>query len=92
LPLELEGKVNSTLWKEWIEYRQSIKKPLTVTSIGKQISFLLQQPNPVECIETAIRNGWQGLFEVSGGNGKKIKHTSQAVEFPGGDAFGEFAK
>jgi ribosomal protein S24E len=95
LPIELEGKITQDLWTDWIEYREEIKKPLTEISIKKQVGFLIQQPDPSECINSAIRNHWQGLFEVKSSNGSKIvKAGSQitAVEFPGGDAFGEFAK
>lgn len=95
LPLELEGKITQDLWTDWIEYREEIKKPLTEISIKKQVGFLIQQLNPSECINSAIRNQWQGLFEITNNKSKSIVKTGSqitAVEFPGGDAFGEFAK
>lgn len=95
LPVELEGKITQDLWTDWIEYREEIKKPLTEISIKKQVGFLIQQPDPSECINSAIRNHWQGLFEVTNNKSKSIVKTGSqitAVEFPGGDAFGEFAK
>lgn len=69
LPVELEGIIDLTLWTEWVEYRKSINKPLSELSIKKQINFLLKQSNPVDCIDNAIMNGWQGLFEIKE-NGK----------------------
>jgi hypothetical protein len=95
LPVELEGKITQDLWTDWIKYREEIKKPLTEISIKKQVGFLIQQPDPSECINSAIRNHWQGLFEVTNNKSKSIVKTGSqitAVEFPGGDAFGEFAK
>ena len=95
LPLELEGKITQDLWTDWIEYRKEIKKPLTEISIKKQVGFLIQQPDPSECLNSAIRNHWQGLFEVTNNKSNSIVKTGSqitAVEFPGGDAFGEFAK
>jgi len=86
LPENLTGIITQELWTDWVEYRKEIKKPLTETSIKKQVDFLIVQPNPAECINSAIRNRWQGLFEISGTIQKpKITgNQKQAVEFPGG--------
>ncbi|MEW6006148.1 MAG: hypothetical protein AB1695_12620 [Stygiobacter sp.] len=51
-------------WKQWIDYRKSIKKKVTEMIAKKQIEFILQQSNPIECIKQSIRNGWQGLFPL----------------------------
>jgi hypothetical protein len=51
-------------WIEWDEFRKEKKKPLTDISIKQQLNFLAKQPDPIECINQSIRNGWQGLFEV----------------------------
>jgi hypothetical protein len=71
LPDKLNGIISSELWKEWEEYRIEIKKPLSETGIKKQVEFLLKQPDPAECINSAIRNHWQGLFEVKYNEQKK---------------------
>lgn len=52
------------IWDDWIRHRSEIKKPLTSTTAKLQIKFLLVQPNPVACIEKAIRSGWIGLFAL----------------------------
>ena len=52
---------------EWIRYRKNIKKPLKQTQLDKQVAWLEKQPEPAECIDQSIRNGWTGLFELKGG-------------------------
>ena len=52
-------------WNEWCDFRREIKKKLTKLSAKKQISFLLNQPDPIKPINQSIQNGWTGLFEVS---------------------------
>mgnify|MGYP006980373955 CR=1 FL=1 len=51
-------------WKQWIDYRKSIKKKVTEMTAKRQIEFLLQQADPIECLRQSIRNGWQGLFPL----------------------------
>jgi hypothetical protein len=51
-------------WSEWLSFRASIKKPMSVVTARKQLEFLRQQSDFVECINQSIRNGWQGLFPV----------------------------
>lgn len=92
LPEKLKGKVSSELWKEWYDYRDEIKKPLTESSVNKQIKFLLEQSNPSQCIDTAIMNTWQGLFEVKS-NGQATyqperKYTTEEYR----NAFGQLAE
>lgn len=65
----LDPSVNAA-YIEWIGYRKEKKRPLTPSMIRKQMEFLKKQPDPVECINQSIRNGWQGLFEVKNGNGR----------------------
>ncbi|CDG90104.1 replication protein [Xenorhabdus bovienii] len=56
------------VWKDWLEYRSAIKKPIkTVQTANGQIKFLKEcydaGYSPSEVIETSITNGWQGLFQ-----------------------------
>lgn len=57
-------------WARWAEYRRSIKKALTRVAVDQQIADLDKWReaghNPVEIINTSIRNSWQGLFEPKG--------------------------
>ena len=59
-------------WNEWCDFRREIKKKLTKLSAKKQITFLLNQPDPIKCINQSIQNGWTGLFEVSAKSSMKI--------------------
>ena len=74
-------------WVEWVNYRKETKHKVTPLSAKKQIDFLNKQPNPVEVIEVAIRNSWQGLFEIRK-NGKEqngkpdYKQPREGQEFP----------
>lgn len=52
-------------WSEWEEYRKEKKQKLTPMTIKQQIKFLEQhRGDHVEIIQTSIRNGWRGLFEI----------------------------
>lgn len=67
-------------YKEWIEYRIEKKKPLTVKSIKQQLMFLSKQPDPVECINQSIRNGWQGIFEVkNNGTNREVRERGRGA-------------
>jgi hypothetical protein len=64
LPITSTQKFIET-WLKWCDFRRKcIKKKLTVESVKEQINFLLEQPDPIECINRSIRNGWQGLFPI----------------------------
>ena len=52
-------------WTEWVDFRREIKKKLTKLSAKRQVTFLINQPEPIKCINQSIQNGWTGLFEVS---------------------------
>jgi len=56
--------------REWAIFRKEKKKPLTEQQGLKQLAWLATQSNPIGCIDQSIRNGWQGLFELKGNNGK----------------------
>lgn len=58
------------VWRQWVGFRAEIKKPLKETTVNQQIQALAawreRGHNPVEVLESSIRNGWQGLFEPKG--------------------------
>jgi len=91
LPDELDKKITPEQWNEWQDYRKEIKKPLTPTAISKQVKFLTEQPNPAECINTAIMNSWQGLFEVRG-NGQTLQPEKKYTTEEYRNVFGELAQ
>lgn len=52
-------------WDEWVKFRKELKSPLTKLSKTKQfelLASLTSEAEAIECIQTSIRNGWQGLF------------------------------
>ena len=71
LPIDSNQKFIEA-WNEWCDFRREIKKKLTKLSAKKQITFLLNQPDPIKCINQSIQNGWTGLFEVSQKQSGKI--------------------
>lgn len=78
LPVDASKEfINS--WTEWIDFREETKNKITKSTAKKQINFLLTQPNPVECINTSIGNGWKGLFKVKDGNNTS-KQSSRGVD------------
>jgi phage replication O-like protein O len=68
--LRLEGF--DELWLNWITHRKEIKRPLTPLAAKLQLDKLIELQNKggdiKELVNTAIRNGWQGIWELNGGN------------------------
>jgi hypothetical protein len=72
-PPPLPDWLNKEVWKEWVEYKKELKKPLSSHTIKLQLSELEKnKDNHVEILEQSMRNGWQGLFPLkqSNENGK----------------------
>lgn len=61
------------VWDEWVAYRKEMRKPLTPTTIKRQVKKLkaMGDAKAILAIETAMDNGWQGFFEPQ--NPKKPK-------------------
>ena len=57
-------------WDEWVKHRKEIRKPLTESSVKKQVTMLEKHPPEIQLqiIDQSIQNGWAGLFEVKNGN------------------------
>lgn len=62
-----------TAWKEFIQHRREIKKPLTPTGANQLLKTLSERPKQAaRGLETAIRNRWQGFnWEWVDGQAKK---------------------
>ncbi|MWN30986.1 hypothetical protein GQ595_00885 [Gilliamella sp. Pra-s54] len=56
--------VSVDVWKNWIDYRNSLGKKLQPQSWVKQSQMLEAQANPELIINQSIMNGWQGLFPI----------------------------
>lgn len=75
-------------WKNWVEYRNEIKKPFkTKKTFVEQIKFLTECHNsgvsPVAVIEQSIMQGWTGLFPLKNQSKPmgRIIQPSQTKEF-----------
>lgn len=63
--IEKNEWLDKTKMTEWIDYRKEIKKPLTVSTVKRQIAFLKKfQKDHIAIIEQSITNGWRGLFPI----------------------------
>lgn len=72
-PAELNTEAFRGAWKEWIEYRQQIKKKMTPATVKKQLADLakLGEFRATESINKSIRNGWTGIaFQEPSKNGQ----------------------
>lgn len=67
-------------WQMWVRNRKEAKKPITQDAAKLQLRNLGKYreagQDPVEVIENAIANGWQGLYPVRQGPNK------QTVQMP----------
>lgn len=64
-PMTVKPKnVSIDVWKNWIDYRNSLGKKLQPQSWLKQSQMLEAQTNPELIINQSIMNGWQGLFPL----------------------------
>ena len=59
-------------WRRWVEYRRSIKKPITLSTADAQLRQLVDWHraghDPNEILATSIRNSWQGIFQPKPGD------------------------
>lgn len=70
--LLLQGELGEC-WNRWKQHRKEMRKPLTASTLEKQIKFLGGRPpnEAIAIIEQSIFNGWTGLFEL-----KKTTHVN----------------
>ena len=76
-------------WSEWEQHRRQIKKKLTPLTIKKQLEKLLEMgPDRAKAaIQHSIQNGWTGIFEKGGFDGKGNSGNKTGARF-----IGEFEK
>ena len=64
--IQLPDFLSVESWGEWLEYRKSIKKPMSELSKTKFITqlsgFVEQGHDPKKLMDTAIANGWQTIY------------------------------
>jgi hypothetical protein len=63
-------------WKDYVEMRKAIKKPMTVNAeilaAGKLIALQNEGQDPIKVLEQSVFHSWQGLFEVKPDRTKEI--------------------
>jgi DNA-binding MarR family transcriptional regulator len=73
-------------WQEWVAYRKQIKAALSDASTKKQMAFISanskNEQEAVQMIENSIRNGWRGLFPLTGmSQGIAKQHPSNRINY-----------
>jgi hypothetical protein len=78
MPIELDTPEFNSAWSEFLQHRKEKRAPMTPTAqknmFGKFIAWGVE--NAVVAIDTAISNGWTGVFEV-----KQSKFNSKPERF-----------
>lgn len=82
-PTILVSGLNREAWKQWLNYRTSIKKPLKQASIpAAQRSLAAFGSDQAAVVEQSIANGWQGLFDLKRGSSAQDKKPAPTKAFP----------
>jgi len=60
-------------WGDWTDHRREIKKPLTPTTIEKQLEMLNKHTlsEAIAMLNQSMTNGWTGIFEIKNGNNSR---------------------
>lgn len=76
----LPPQVPREIWRDWVQFRSEIRKPMTERAAEEQVRFLCdcirKGQDPVEVIRQSIRQQWQGLFELKGSQPRQQKQES----------------
>jgi len=59
---KLPKNLSFEVWRDWVNHRKEIKKPLTKTMVKSQLKMLGEHHSPNEVIKLTITSGWTGLF------------------------------
>jgi len=65
LPPDFQTPEFQSAWTEWQAFRNEQRKPMTASTIKKQIALFqtIGHDAAIASINQSIRNGWQGLFD-----------------------------
>jgi len=73
-------------WTNWVAYRKSIKRPLTLASAPAAFKKALEVgvSAAIKGFETSMANGWQAAFPTSPTTTQKLDHRAEkrSREFP----------
>ena len=67
LPPTLSGDAMALAWREWIQHRSEIRKPLKPTTARKQIEQLeaMGPERALAALSHSMAQGWTGIYEPS---------------------------
>jgi hypothetical protein len=81
-PENLKTEEFKAAWVEWVSHRKQLKKPLTATSVKRQLSKLSEMgpDRATKAILFSILNGWTGIYEE-----KQVPASGQRPQAPAVD-------
>lgn len=66
IDVDLPDWLSASVWADWVDHRQEIKKPMTARgaelTLAKLTKLRLKGHDPTELIELAIESRWQGIY------------------------------
>jgi hypothetical protein len=66
-------------WREWLLDRKDRRKPVTTRAAALQLRKLNDMSDPVASIHQSIENGWQGVFPVTGKDGRVSREDKSSL-------------
>lgn len=79
LPAGLDCPEFRTAWTKWVDYRESIKTPLSLASAAAAFKKALEVgvPAAIKGFETSMANGWLAAFPISTTTSQKPDHRAE---------------
>ena len=87
LDIALPNWISVSLWREWVEFRQALRKPIRTEqgangAIRELEKFLQQGFTPEQVIRHSIANEYQGLFAPKGVRPETLLRQVNTVSLP----------
>lgn len=87
LDIALPNWISVSLWREWVEFRQALRKPIRTEqgangAIRELEKFLQQGFTPEQVIRHSIANEYQGLFAPKGVRPETLPRQVNTVSLP----------
>ncbi|MBB2318742.1 YdaU family protein [Escherichia sp. 93.1518] len=88
LDIALPNWISFSLWREWVEFRQALRKPIRTEqgangAIRELEKFRQQGFSPEQVIRHSIANEYQGLFAPKGVRPETLLRRVNTVSLPG---------
>ncbi|MBX7157239.1 MAG: hypothetical protein K1X66_02465, partial [Verrucomicrobiae bacterium] len=86
IPKELDDPVFKDSWKDWLEFRKSKRKPVSIKAAQAQLNDFVQwgKTAAIESIKHSIKSDYQGLFQPGSRNGNQRRKAATAEEHANG--------